>query len=114
MGVAEDFGTFIFSHLEHVEVIGKKIKIIVAVLFLSRYAERTFWSIEAIRSEDDQESREECLKNVTAARTIELYFFLQAYLQAIPQILLQLHILMRNVNDMSSQTSKPKHFFLCF
>lgn len=70
---------------------------------LHRFAERTFWSIEGIRSEDD-ESREEALKVVSAARTIELYFFLQAYLHSIPQILLQLHILMRNVNEMEQDT----------
>lgn len=72
---------------------------------LYRYAERIFWGIEAIRSEDD-EAREECLEKITAPRSIELYFFLQGFLQAIPQILLQLHVLMRNVNDLNNETSK--------
>lgn len=56
-----------------------------------------------MRSEDE-ESRDAALQTVTAARTIELYYFLQGYLQAVPQMLLQLHILMRNVNDMDEQT----------
>lgn len=107
LGSAENCGTHTFSDLEHVEV--NKFKTQEQFksdqTINSRYAEKLFWSIEALRAEDD-ESREECLEKVVAPRTIELYFFLQAFLQAIPQILLQLHILMRNVNDLEGQTSK--------
>lgn len=70
-----------------------------------RYAERIFWSIEALLN-SDEDGREEALENVTAPRTIEFYFFLQAFLQGLPQILLQVHILMRFALDTELQTSK--------
>lgn len=46
------------------------------------------------------------MSNIVSPRTIELYFFLQGYLQAAPQILLQLHILMKQVMLMEKQTSR--------
>lgn len=75
-----------------------------------RYAEKIFWSIEAVRSEDEEE-REEALSYVTAPRTIELYFFLQGYLHTVPQLFLQLHILMRYVSDMDKQTGTYLYLF---
>ncbi|KRT86406.1 hypothetical protein AMK59_160, partial [Oryctes borbonicus] len=83
------------------------LKILQHVLFpvwgVWRYAEKIFWSIEALRNEDE-EAREEALENVTAPRIIEFYFFLQAFLQSLPQILLQVHILMRYTLDMKLET----------
>lgn len=70
-----------------------------------RYAEKIFWAIEGYRAptEDD---RQECLRKSSAPRSIEFYFFLKGFLHTIPQILLQLHILMRNVKLLDQQTSK--------
>lgn len=70
-----------------------------------RYAEKIFWSIEALRNEEE-EAREEALENVTAPRIVEFYFFLQAFVQSLPQILLQVHILMRFALDMKLETSR--------
>lgn len=68
-----------------------------------RYAEKIFWAIEGYRAptEDD---RQECLRKSSAPRSIEFYFFLKGFLHTIPQILLQLHILMRNVKLLDQQT----------
>ncbi|XP_025833088.1 uncharacterized protein LOC108742546 [Agrilus planipennis] len=68
-----------------------------------RFAEKIFWSIEGVRT-DDKELQNESLQKLSEPRTIELYFFLQGYLQAAPQVLLQLHILMRNVSTMDKDT----------
>lgn len=68
-----------------------------------RYAEKIFWSIEAVLAETDEKRREN-LQFATAPRTIEFYFFLQAFLQGIPQIMLQVHILMRFTNLLELQT----------
>ncbi|KAF2898950.1 hypothetical protein ILUMI_07211 [Ignelater luminosus] len=68
-----------------------------------RYAERIFWSIEGMRTTDEEE-RENIMKTLNAPRTIELYFFLQGYLQAVSQILFQMHILMHYVGEMEKQT----------
>ncbi|XP_022908319.2 uncharacterized protein [Onthophagus taurus] len=60
-----------------------------------RYAEKIFWSIEALIQINDEEKKDEALENVNAPRIIEFYLFLQAFLQGIPQIILQIHILLR-------------------
>lgn len=70
--------------------------------FQCRYAEKLFWCIEAVRSPDDEE-RLEAISKINAPRTIEFYYFLQGYLHTIPQIFLQLHILLRYL----SETEKP-------
>lgn len=62
------------------------------------------WSLEALMNQDE-DLREEALENVTAPRTIEFYFFLQAFVQSLPQILLQVHILMKNALDFELETS---------
>ncbi|XP_017769825.1 PREDICTED: uncharacterized protein LOC108557701 [Nicrophorus vespilloides] len=64
-----------------------------------RYAEKIFWSIEGVRGAD-----EEALQNCSAPRTVEFYFFLQGFLHTIPQILLQLHILTRNIVNRNKET----------
>ncbi|GJQ86601.1 hypothetical protein Trydic_g7834 [Trypoxylus dichotomus] len=68
-----------------------------------RYAEKIFWSIEALMNKDE-EAREDALENATAPRIIEFYFFLQAFLQSLPQILLQVHILVKYTLDMELET----------
>ncbi|CAG9766530.1 unnamed protein product [Ceutorhynchus assimilis] len=68
-----------------------------------RFAERIFWSIEAIRSNVD-ETVYEALTKAIEYRVIELYVFLQAYLHCLPQVLLQLHILMRHNSDIAKES----------
>ncbi|CAH1284696.1 unnamed protein product [Diabrotica balteata] len=70
-----------------------------------RFAERIFWSIEAVRAKDEQ-SFEEAVSIITSPRSIELYVFLQSYTHALPQVLLQLYILTRNNTEMNRQTEK--------
>ncbi|GLG92478.1 XK-related protein, partial [Gryllus bimaculatus] len=53
------------------------------------YAKIIFWSIDALFRQGN--NREESLKNVTRPSHIELYLFLHAYLQGIPQAILQLN-----------------------
>ncbi|RZC36893.1 uncharacterized protein BDFB_005785, partial [Asbolus verrucosus] len=78
-----------------------------------RYAERIFWSIEAVRAVDE-ESVSEAITVIRAPRTIELYFFLQAFLQSLPQMLLQLNILMRQDLDVNRQTADAEVLSLVF
>nr|CAI5865961.1 unnamed protein product [Callosobruchus analis] len=68
-----------------------------------RFAERIFWSIEGVRAKID-ESVQEAISIVTSPRSIELYIFLQSYLHSLPQVLLQLHILMKHSEGMHKQT----------
>ncbi|CAH1186242.1 unnamed protein product [Phyllotreta striolata] len=69
-----------------------------------RFAERIFWSIEAVRAPDDK-SIAEAVAAVTDPRSIELYVFLQSYLHSLPQVLLQLYVLVRHNADINSQTA---------
>ncbi|KAG5898961.1 hypothetical protein JTB14_004681 [Gonioctena quinquepunctata] len=72
-----------------------------------RFAERIFWSIEAVRAKDDK-SIKEALARVSVPRSIELYIFLQSYLHALPQVLLQLYILMRHNSNINRQTASTQ------
>ncbi|ENN77182.1 hypothetical protein YQE_06320, partial [Dendroctonus ponderosae] len=67
------------------------------------HAERIFWSIEAVRSTDET-AIEENIAKATEPRLVELYVFLQAYLHSLPQVLLQLHILMRHNSDIAKES----------
>lgn len=87
----------------------------IVLLLFFRFAERIFWSIEAIRANNAKETNE-ALSHVTAPRTIELYIFLQSYLHAVPQVLLQLYILMRHNADINRETGLYIYIFcyLCY
>ncbi|KAB0797942.1 hypothetical protein PPYR_08935 [Photinus pyralis] len=63
-----------------------------------RFAEKIFWSVEGIRTKDDEQREDLINAKIVTPRTIELYYFLQGYLQAAPQILFQMHTLMRYAN----------------
>ncbi|KAK9879719.1 hypothetical protein WA026_006779 [Henosepilachna vigintioctopunctata] len=93
------------------------IKIVQHLLFpiwsLWRFAERIFWSIEAYRSEDD-DSREYAIFMATSPRTIELYIFLQAFLQSLPQVLFQLCLLMRHSHTTDKQTAYAQFLSIAF
>lgn len=68
-----------------------------------RFGERIFWSIEAVRSSDEVFIMQ-AKTIVDAARSIELYVFLQSYLHALPQVLFQLYILMRHNHEINRET----------
>lgn len=74
------------------------------VIYNFRFAEQCFWSIEAYRANDDEV--EELLQNAERNSVFELYHFLQAYLQAAPQILFQLHIIFRQTSRFNKITGK--------
>ncbi|XP_066908961.1 XK-related protein 6 isoform X2 [Halyomorpha halys] len=66
------------------------------------FAERLFWSIEAIRLEDPE--REEALREFEDTRVfvIENYLFTQAFLQSGPQAILQISLLVLGTSKHSS------------
>lgn len=70
---------------------------------LHRYAELLFWSIEACRTNDETE-RDKCIKKAERRSLFDLYLFLQAYTQAVPQILFQMHIILRHPSDFNKET----------
>lgn len=72
------------------------------VIYNFRFAEQCFWSIEAYRATDDEV--EKLLQNAGRNSIFELYHFLQAYLQAAPQILLQLHIIFKQTLKFNKTT----------
>ncbi|XP_076266458.1 uncharacterized protein LOC143200075 [Rhynchophorus ferrugineus] len=74
-----------------------------------RYAERIFWSIEAVRS-TEAEDISKAIAQASAPRIIELYVFLQAYLHCLPQVLLQTYILIRH-NSSIAKESKDAQIF---
>ncbi|XP_066260718.1 uncharacterized protein [Euwallacea similis] len=69
-----------------------------------RFAERIFWTIEAVMNTNNDQRLDEALGKLTEPRLIELYVFLQAYLHSLPQVLLQLHILMRHNSDIDKES----------
>lgn len=71
-----------------------------------RFAEQLFWSIEGLRCEEDE--IEEILLRSERNSVFELYHFLQAYLQAAPQILFQLHIIFRQTSKFNKDTGMLK------
>lgn len=73
------------------------------ILFIYRFAEQLFWSIEAARSQNEYET-EELMHYAERNRVFELYHFLQAYLQAAPQILFQLHIIFKQTAKFEKKT----------
>ncbi|KAJ8973265.1 hypothetical protein NQ317_017720 [Molorchus minor] len=78
-----------------------------------RFAERIFWSIEAVRSKNETDIMQ-AIAAASSARTIELYVFLQSYVHSIPQILLQLHILMRHNAETNKQTADAQVLSILF
>lgn len=69
-----------------------------------RCAEKIFWSIEGMRAENDDE-RTKALGEVTAPRSIEFYYFLQGFLHTVPQIILQMTLLINHFTDFHQQTN---------
>lgn len=68
-----------------------------------RYAERIFWSIEAVRAKDEYAIEEIC-SIIDSPRSIELYIFLQSYAHSLPQLMLQFYILIRHNTDVQRET----------
>lgn len=67
------------------------------VLGLYRYSKIIFWSIEALYQNDIM--REQALQNASQPSYIEMYLFLQAFLQGLPQAAFQLFILYSEHSD---------------
>ncbi|XP_052867717.1 uncharacterized protein LOC128273727 [Anopheles cruzii] len=63
---------------------------------LNRFNRRIFWSIESLFHEKGSYGRAQSVAKILETSPCELYHFLQAFLQAAPQMLLQLYILLRD------------------
>jgi hypothetical protein len=100
----ENFAWFLIKTLEH---------LFYPVWAMWRYAERMFWSIEGVRSSDPKEV-DYAIDKISAPRSIELYFSTQAFLHCLPQILVQLNILMRQDFDINRQTVDAEILSLVF
>uniref|UniRef100_A0A182MIQ1 XK-related protein n=1 Tax=Anopheles culicifacies TaxID=139723 RepID=A0A182MIQ1_9DIPT len=62
---------------------------------LYRFNRRIFWSIEALFHDKNTYGRAQSVAKILETSPCELYHFLQAFLQAAPQMMLQLYILLR-------------------
>lgn len=71
-----------------------------------RLSRRIFWSTEAIFHERDTYERHYAVQKAAETSPFELYHFLQAYLQAAPQIILQFYILLRGNVFRNYETSE--------
>lgn len=60
-----------------------------------RFCRRIFWSIESFFHEQDTYEWQESIMKATENSPFELYHLIQAYIQAAPQVILQLYILLR-------------------
>ncbi|XP_018577197.1 uncharacterized protein LOC108915611 [Anoplophora glabripennis] len=98
----ENIKWFVIKTLEH---------LLFPIWSMWRFAERIFWSIEAVRSTDEIFIMQ-AKAVVEAARSIELYVFLQSYVHALPQVLFQLYILMRHNTDINRETQKAQFISL--
>uniref|UniRef100_A0A182IVC5 XK-related protein n=1 Tax=Anopheles atroparvus TaxID=41427 RepID=A0A182IVC5_ANOAO len=63
---------------------------------LYRFNRRIFWSIEALFHDKGSYGRAQSIAKILETSPCELYHFLQAFLQAAPQMMLQLYILLRD------------------
>uniref|UniRef100_A0A182R754 XK-related protein n=1 Tax=Anopheles funestus TaxID=62324 RepID=A0A182R754_ANOFN len=63
---------------------------------LYRFNRRIFWSIEALFHDKNTYGRAQSVAKILETSPCELYHFLQAFLQAAPQMMLQLYILLRD------------------
>ncbi|XP_053673688.1 uncharacterized protein LOC128723945 [Anopheles nili] len=63
---------------------------------LYRFNRRIFWSIEALFHDKNTYGRAQSVAKIVETSPCELYHFLQAFLQAAPQMMLQLYILLRD------------------
>lgn len=65
-----------------------------------------FWSIEALFHDKHNPDRNHAVRKVAETSSVELYHFLQAFVQAAPQIMLQLYIILRENVFRNYETSK--------
>uniref|UniRef100_A0A182XVE3 XK-related protein n=1 Tax=Anopheles stephensi TaxID=30069 RepID=A0A182XVE3_ANOST len=63
---------------------------------LYRFNRRIFWSVEALFHDKNTYGRAQSVAKIMETSPCELYHFLQAFLQAAPQMMLQLYILLRD------------------
>lgn len=93
------FRTLNFNYVFHLMRVSRKTKF----KYFFRFAERIFWSIEAVRAQDEY-SAKEILSIVNSPRSIELYIFLQSYVHSLPQVILQFYILIRHNTNIKHET----------
>lgn len=84
------------------------------LLCLRRLSRRLFWSIEAMFHERDSHERHHATAKAAETSPFELYHFLQAFLQAAPQIILQFYIILREDVFRNYETSEFVLFTVCF
>ncbi|XP_052889744.1 uncharacterized protein LOC128298052 [Anopheles moucheti] len=88
MGCDERTGRFLFINIA--------ILVFFPLAALYRFNRRIFWSIEALFHDKNTYGRAQSVAKILEMSPCELYHFLQAFLQAAPQMMLQLYILLRD------------------
>ncbi|XP_049532165.1 uncharacterized protein LOC125949293 [Anopheles darlingi] len=88
IGCDERTGRFVFKNLA--------ILLLFPLAALYRFNRRIFWSVEALFHDKGSYGRAQSVAKILETSPCELYHFLQAFLQAAPQMLLQLYILLRD------------------
>ncbi|KAJ6637185.1 hypothetical protein Bhyg_09913 [Pseudolycoriella hygida] len=79
-----------------------------------RFSRRIFWSVEAIFHDRDTYERHHAVHKAAETSPFELYHFLQAYLHAAPQIVLQFFILLRGDVFRNYETSHVQVISIIF
>uniref|UniRef100_A0A182KH14 XK-related protein n=1 Tax=Anopheles christyi TaxID=43041 RepID=A0A182KH14_9DIPT len=88
IGCDERTGRFLFNNVA--------ILLFFPLAALYRFSRRIFWSVEALFHDKSSYGRAQAIAKITETSPCELYHFLQAFLQAAPQMMLQLYILLRD------------------
>uniref|UniRef100_A0A182PT99 XK-related protein n=1 Tax=Anopheles epiroticus TaxID=199890 RepID=A0A182PT99_9DIPT len=88
IGCDERTGRFLFNNVA--------ILVFFPFAALYRFSRRIFWSVEALFHDKNSYGRAQAVTKITETSPCELYHFLQAFLQAAPQMMLQLYILLRD------------------
>uniref|UniRef100_A0A6E8V4Y0 XK-related protein n=1 Tax=Anopheles coluzzii TaxID=1518534 RepID=A0A6E8V4Y0_ANOCL len=88
IGFDERTGRFLFNQVA--------ILVFFPLAALYRFSRRIFWSVEALFHDKGSYGRAQAVAKITETSPCELYHFLQAFLQAAPQMMLQLYILLRD------------------
>ncbi|KFB40903.1 hypothetical protein ZHAS_00008452 [Anopheles sinensis] len=88
IGCDKRTGQFLFKNIA--------ILLLFPLAALYRFNRRIFWSIEALFHEKGSYGRAQSIAKILETSPCELYHFLQAFLQAAPQMMLQLYILLRD------------------
>uniref|UniRef100_A0A182SL73 XK-related protein n=1 Tax=Anopheles maculatus TaxID=74869 RepID=A0A182SL73_9DIPT len=88
IGCDKRTGVFLFNNIA--------ILVFFPLAALYRFNRRIFWSVEALFHDKNTYGRAQSVAKIMETSPCELYHFLQAFLQAAPQMMLQLYILLRD------------------